>query len=82
VIRLKLDVTDTRVRKRLERQWGAVFRLRRDVQRDAAARCRAYRAAHNERRADPRALRERLGLSRKGIEACGQGAYRRQQLDA
>jgi hypothetical protein len=26
VIRLELDVTDTRVRKRLERQWGAVFR--------------------------------------------------------
>jgi hypothetical protein len=69
VIRLELDVTDTRVRKRLERQWGAVLRLRRAVQRDAAARCRAYRAAHNERRADPKALRERLGLSRKGIEA-------------
>jgi len=69
VIRLELDVTDTHVRKRLERQWGAVFRLRRAVQRDAAARCRVYRAPHRERSADAKALRERLGLSRKGIEA-------------
>ena len=47
----------------------AVFRLRRALQRDAAARCRAYWAAHNERARDPKALRERLGLTRKGIEA-------------
>jgi hypothetical protein len=54
---------------RVERQWEAVFRLRRALQRDAQARCRAYWAAHHERAADPKALRERLGLSRKGIEA-------------
>ncbi len=69
VIRLELDVTDTRMRRRLERQWAAVFRLRRAVQHDAAARCRAYWAAHNERAEDPKAVRERLELSRKGIEA-------------
>jgi hypothetical protein len=69
VIRLELDVSDARVRGRLERQWAAVFRLRRAVQRDAAARCRAYWAAHHERAQDPTMLRERLGLSRKGIEA-------------
>jgi hypothetical protein len=69
VIRLELDVTDERMRRRLERQWGAVFRLRRALQRDAASRCRAYWAADHERAADPKALRERLGLSRKGIEA-------------
>ncbi len=69
VIRLELDVSDPVVRRRLERQWAAVFRLRRAVQRDAAARCRAYWAAHQERRADPKGLRERLGLSRKGFEA-------------
>ena len=69
VLRLELDVGDARVRQRLERQWVAVFRLRRALQRDAAARCRAYRAAHGERSADPKALRERLGLSRRGIEA-------------
>ena len=69
VIRLELDVSGPMVRRRLERQWSAVFRLRRALQRDAAARCRAYWAAHRERAADPKSLRERLGLSRKGIEA-------------
>ena len=69
VIRLELDVSDPVVRRRLEAQWAAVFRLRRAVQRDAAARCRVYRAAHRERAQDPKALRERLGLSRKAIEA-------------
>ena len=67
VIRLELDVADARVRQRLERQWAAVFRLRRALQRDAAARCRAYWAARRERSADPKALRERLGLSRKAV---------------
>jgi hypothetical protein len=67
-IRLELDGCDDRVRRRLERQWEAVFRLRRALQRDAAARCRAYWAAHHQRAADPKALRARLGLSRKGIE--------------
>jgi hypothetical protein len=69
VIRLELDGGDDLVRRRLERQWAAVFRLRRAVQRDAAARCAAYWAAHHERAADPQALRARLGLTRKGIEA-------------
>ena len=69
VIRLELDATDERNRRRLEPQWEAVFRLRRAVQRDAAARCRAYWAAHQERAEDPKALRERLGLTRKGMEA-------------
>jgi hypothetical protein len=69
VIRLELDVSDARVRRRLQRQWAAVFRLRRALQRDAAARCRAYWAAHHERGADAKAVRQRLGLSRKGIEA-------------
>jgi hypothetical protein len=69
VIGLELDVSDARVRRRLERQWAAVFRLRRALQRDAAARCRAYWAAHHGRGADAKAVRQRLGLSRKGIEA-------------
>ncbi len=69
VIRLELGLTDGHIRRRLERQWEAVFRLRRALQRDAAARCRAYWAADHERGRDPKALRERLGLSRKGIEA-------------
>jgi hypothetical protein len=69
VIRLELDVADAEVRRRLERQWEAAFRLRRALQRDAAARCRGYWAAHRERTQDPKALRHRLGLTRNGIEA-------------
>ena len=69
VIRLELDVSDARVRQRLQRQWAAVFGLRRALQRDAVARCRAYWAARRERAADPKAARERLGLSRKAFES-------------
>jgi hypothetical protein len=69
VIRLELDVSDQSTRRRVERQWAAVFRLRRVVQRDAQHRCRAYWAAHRERAADAQTVRKRLGLSRKGIEA-------------
>jgi hypothetical protein len=68
VIRLELDASDPAVRRRLERQWAVVFRLRRALQRDAADRCRAYWAAHHERAADSKMLRERLGLTRKGME--------------
>jgi hypothetical protein len=69
VIPLELDVSNDRVRQGLERQWEAVFRLRRALKRDAQGRCRAYWAAHHERAADPKALRERLGLTRKAMEA-------------
>jgi hypothetical protein len=69
VIRLEVDLPDERTRRRVERQWDAVFRLRRALQRDAQARCRAYWVAHHERVADPKALRDRLGLTRRGIEA-------------
>ena len=69
MIRLELDVSDARICLRLQRQWVAVFRLRRALQRDAAARCCAFWAARNERARDPKALRARLGLTRKGIEA-------------
>ena len=71
VIRLELDVSDPMVRRLVERQWAAVFRLRRALQRDAAARCAAYWAARQERGADPQGLRARLGLSRKGIGTTG-----------
>ena len=69
VIRLELDACDDMMRRRLEKHWEAVFRLRRALPRDAADRCRAYRAAHHERKRDPKKLRERLGLTRKGVEA-------------
>jgi hypothetical protein len=73
VIRLELDVSDESIRGRVERQWVAVFRLQRALQRDAADRCRAYWAAHRERARDPKALRERLGLTRRGVEAAAKG---------
>jgi hypothetical protein len=58
------------MRRRVERHWEAVFRLRRALQRDAGALCRAYLAARNERAAaGNKAVRGRLGLDRKGIEA-------------
>ncbi len=69
VIRLQLDASDDRLRQRVERQWEAAFRLRRALQRDGAARCAAYWAAHHQRARDARALRERLRLTRKGMEA-------------
>ncbi|MDD4866806.1 MAG: transposase, partial [Mycobacterium sp.] len=72
VIRLQLDALDEPMRRRLGRYWEAVFGLRRALQRDAA-RCAAYWAAHRERAADPKGLRERLGLTRKGMEAAAKG---------
>jgi hypothetical protein len=69
VIPLELDVSNPVVRRRVERQWEAAFRLRRAVQSDARHRCRAYWAAHHERSRDRKSLQERLGLSRKGLEA-------------
>jgi hypothetical protein len=69
VIGLELDASDPVVRRRLEQQWAAAFRLRRALQRDAQKRCRAYWAARHERGRNRKALRARLGLSRKGIES-------------
>ena len=70
VIALELDLSaDPVMRKRLEQHWSAVFTLRRAIQRDARNACQAYLAAHHERAADHTAVRARLGLNRKGIEA-------------
>jgi hypothetical protein len=69
VIRLELDASDKQLHRLLERHWNTVFRLRRALQRDAQHRCRALWAAHHERAADVKAVRDRLGLTRKGIEA-------------
>ena len=82
VIRLELDVSDPMVRRRVERQWAAVFRLRRALQRNAAARCRAYWAARRQRGADPQGLRARLGLSRKGIESAAKAHIEASGMDA
>ncbi len=54
VIRLELDASDDRLRRRLDHQWAAVFRLRRALQRDAVSRCRAYWASRGRRHGPPR----------------------------
>ena len=82
VIRLELDVSDARVRRRVERQWAAVFRLRRALQRDAAARCRAYWAAHHERGADPKAAAGAAGVVAQRDRGGGESPYRGQRVDA
>ena len=72
VIRLPLDVSDPNLRRRVEQLYQAAFSVRRTLQRQAARRCRAYWAACHEREVKgPGAVRERLGLSRAGLERAG-----------
>ena len=73
VLRLALDTSDPRQRARIEAMFQGAHQVRRAVQRDARDRCRAYKAATHERAKDPRALRDRLGLSRKGLERAAWG---------
>ncbi len=68
VLRLVLDASDPRQRGRIEAMFEGAYRVRRALQRDARARCRAYWAATHERARGPSAVRERLGLSRKALE--------------
>ena len=69
MIALELDLCgDAVMRRRVEKHWEAAFRLRRAVQRDAAAASRAYVSARHERAGDPQAVRRRLDLSRKAVE--------------
>jgi hypothetical protein len=68
VLRLALDTSDSEQRAQLERVFGAAFSIRRAVQRDARDRCRAFWAAQHERSRDPKAARDRLGLSRAALE--------------
>jgi hypothetical protein len=69
VIAVELDLSgDPVLRRRVEKHWDAVFRLRRALQGEAGAACRAYLAASHERAGDPKAVRGRLGLDRKAVE--------------
>jgi len=68
VLRLALDTTDPCQRARIEQMFEGAYAIRRALQRDARARCRAYWAAAHERARDPAAARDRLGLSKKGLE--------------
>ena len=68
VLRLALDTTDPVQRNRIESIFSAAYRVRRAVQRDARDRTRAYWAARRERARDAASVRDRLGLSRPGLE--------------
>ncbi|MCC3770717.1 transposase [Streptomyces sp. UNOC14_S4] len=71
---LPLAVTDPADRDRLEKLFGAMWSVKRAVQRDARAKVDAYWAARRERDRDgAKAVRQRLGLSREALERC---AYR------
>ena len=63
-----LVFTDPSARARLEAMFASGYAVTRAVQSDARHRTRAYWAAPHERAADPAAARDRLGLSRTGLE--------------
>src|SRR5436190_856996 len=68
VLRLPLDTSDASQRRKLEAMFQGAYTLRRAVQRDARNRCRAYWNATHERARDVAAVRDRLGLSKRGLE--------------
>ncbi|MER6999685.1 zinc ribbon domain-containing protein [Streptomyces sp. NPDC000410] len=71
VMVLPLAVTDSGDLARLERLFGAMWSIKRAVQRDARAKVDAYWAACHEREEQgAKAVRQRLGLSREALERC------------
>jgi len=69
VMVLELPVTDPRTLRRLANLYAAAWHIKRAVQRDARARVDAYWAARTQRKdKGPKAVRERLGLSREGLQ--------------
>ncbi|WP_274562290.1 zinc ribbon domain-containing protein [Streptomyces spiramyceticus] len=71
VMVLPLAVTDPADLARLDGLFGAMWSLKRVVQRDARAKVDAYWAAYHERERDgAKASRQRLGLSREALERC------------
>ena len=77
VIRLPLDTSDPVQRRRVERLFVDCHQLRRTLQRQARTRVDAYWSDRTNRKADPKAARERYGLTRKRFEAAA-----KQHLDA
>ncbi|MEU1230404.1 transposase [Streptomyces sp. NPDC005828] len=68
---LPLAVTDPADLARLGRLFGAMWTVKRAVQRDARARVDAYWAAYRERTEQgAKTVRQRLGLSREALERC------------
>lgn len=77
VMVLPLTVTDTGDLDRLNKLFGAMWNIKRALQRDARNKVDAYWAAYHERSEQgAKAVRQRLGLSREALERC---AYRHLQ---
>lgn len=71
VMVLPLAVTDPADLARLGKLFGAMWSIKRVVQRDARARVDAFWASKHERDRDgTKAVRQRLGLSREALERC------------
>ncbi|MFF5502239.1 transposase [Streptomyces roseolus] len=71
VMVLPLTVTDPAALHRLDGLFGAMWSIKRAVQRDARAKVDAYWDACRERHErGAKAVRQRLGLSREALERC------------
>ncbi|MGO4750814.1 transposase, partial [Streptomyces sp. 2MCAF27] len=71
VMVLPLVVADRRDLDRLEKLFGAMWSIKRAVQRDARNKVDVYWAAYHERgEQGAKAVRQRLGLSREALERC------------
>ncbi|HET6346781.1 MAG TPA: hypothetical protein VFH51_17740, partial [Myxococcota bacterium] len=68
VIVLPLVVDGDRERRRLEKLFAAMHSIKRALQRDVSKRLRAYWASPRRLRQDAAEWRERLGMSREGLE--------------
>ncbi|MER7790495.1 transposase [Streptomyces sp. NPDC097640] len=71
VMVLPLAVTDPADLDRLKKLFGAMWSIKRAVQRDARSKIDAYWTARHERARDgAKAVRQRLGLTREALERC------------
>jgi hypothetical protein len=68
VVVLPLVVKGARERRRLETLFGAMYSLKRALQRDVRSRLRAYWAGTSRLQRDAAGWREELGLSREHLE--------------
>ena len=72
LIVLPLAVTCPHDLVRVDKLFGAMWSIKRALQRDARAKVEAYWAARHERGRDGgKVVRQRLGLTREALERCG-----------
>ncbi|GIF19742.1 hypothetical protein BJ973_006785 [Actinoplanes tereljensis] len=73
VIRLELDLSDPAIRSRMFTMFGAIWQLRRALQRRAVNRVGAYWRSPHLRAIDAKAARDAFGLSRRAFEQVAAG---------